>query len=339
MHVALYYPSVVPPPSWVKQSLLLFDAVSSIVPPGFDLRGEPDLHFMDAEGLWRRAEVDPSIGDFASFRAEVRNALDDFARDDRYLIGLDNHGPTTLAAAPDERLARIYLGKLGDLIENDLAAAGLSRQSGRGYLEVHEEVADTVLAITARRLASDTRDPAERIVTSTDSGRAYRDAFGPTELRNRAECTALLLEGMLPTPDEATSIPDVVDFRDRHSKEVMEFRVALNDLARRIATSTDPVTALGDCVDELRSAKVQVDAAARQRGLILRATGAVALVGGSALAASGLAEPAALWAFQGAGVFVASELIRATAARPGQPEPFAFLHKAELAFGGTLPAP
>ena len=54
--VALYYPYVSPPTGWLKQSLLMFERLSSIVAPG-TRPASGDLGWLASEGVWTPTHV------------------------------------------------------------------------------------------------------------------------------------------------------------------------------------------------------------------------------------------------------------------------------------------
>src|SRR3984885_12826618 len=82
MEIALHYPYIIPSLDWMKQSLLLSDRISSIVPPGYrpgddfppgtahrDL--EPHLRWLENEGHWVGVQPVRSI-----WRRELGNVID-----------------------------------------------------------------------------------------------------------------------------------------------------------------------------------------------------------------------------------------------------------------------
>jgi len=60
---ALYFPYIEPPEPWIKQSLLLSDTLSSIVPAEDHMEGLPHvLKWLEGEGLYQPAVVRARAG-------------------------------------------------------------------------------------------------------------------------------------------------------------------------------------------------------------------------------------------------------------------------------------
>src|SRR5689334_15221625 len=58
MECALFYPRVVPPKSWIKQSLLYWDIVGSVVHRDFWDDPDPDIAWLAERGHYETAQVD-----------------------------------------------------------------------------------------------------------------------------------------------------------------------------------------------------------------------------------------------------------------------------------------
>jgi len=165
---ALFYPYTIPPDSWIKEHLLLCDAVSSIVPEYAEV-SDPTLDWLRKEKAWLPTFAHDLI--VPGYREEIREALVHFADDDS--MSFRNHQ----YPSPPE-LRRLILGKLNDSIDQTLEELGLGKRQRKSYsyLVVHKDVAEVVLSITAKYLAADNRSSSERIILGTDNPKAARYA-------------------------------------------------------------------------------------------------------------------------------------------------------------------
>jgi hypothetical protein len=78
-----------------------------------------------------------------------------------------------------------------------------------------------VLAITAQYAAAELTDTDRLVVPSTDSVLGRRYASEPLPRRPRRAHYNVLLEGILPTPDDRASLADVIEFRRDHRDELL----------------------------------------------------------------------------------------------------------------------
>ena len=112
--IGLYYPYMAPSTSWLKQSLLMFENVTSIVSPTVRRRNA-DLEWLADEGIWSPSSVD--IGYSEGYRDEIKTALLEFAdRDDYHIV------------TPTLR-TRIYAGKLAQQLEQSMVDLRWQRSS------------------------------------------------------------------------------------------------------------------------------------------------------------------------------------------------------------------
>lgn len=340
----LYYPWMVPPESWVKRSLLLFDEVASMVPWNYEDE-DPLLEYLHRERLWR--SMTPAVLSQdrlfkeSAYYDEIGCMLENYRakREPRAILTpparLQAVGIAGLRYQPANRWVQIHLGKLDKGIETTLQGSGVANydEETRTW-SVDADVAELVLSITARHIADAATAFGRRTVVSTDSVLAHDSAFAPLAPLDRDACWTVLMDCVIPAFGRDVSIEEVVRFRDKHRDAVMDFRVTLNDFTARVAASPDPTTTLNDCIDALLAARQRVVSAAEASEIQLRRAKVIAVVGIVAAAAAGPIEigPLAAWAFQGIGITIGAELMRRAAARPREADPMALLYELEGRF-------
>lgn len=324
---ALYFPYIEPPEPWIKQSLLLSDTLSSIVPADDRMEGlPPSLQWLESEGLYRPAVVRDGLG--PDYVSDVEDVLLKFADEPEYRF--------TGSAFPDaSSLDRIYLGKLTSHVEGLLQQLQLCKV-GRfgGSVAVHRDVAGVLLAVTARHYAASQSGRHGAITPSSNLDSSIDHAFaGASRLDVLHMCQQVVFQDVLPVPGDAFSLQDVVDFRRTYDDELAEFRLAIADLVRGAAGQTD------DSAEIVRSTLDNVDAAVRRLQRASEGKGRRLLTGAGAMLLTGAAvrigtdadtlQSLAAGAMFSTGTGVAKRVIR------GRPErdPLAYAFQARLTFG------
>jgi hypothetical protein len=325
INTALYYPYIDPPVDWMKRSLLLFEAVSSIVPDDYDWHS-PELAWLEREGCWRPTRA--RWLDDPTFHDDVETALLTFADHRRFKFDPALAPPTT----PD----RLALGKLNHQIEDSLLQLQLAQPGNPRYLQVHPEVGAVILAVTAKYLAVHDRAADSRLIPTTDLQLDADHAFSAemqTPLAHR--CLELALSGLLPVPGPDVSLRDVIDFRERHDLEVRSFRSALRLLLDEVAASDQPVEVIRRFREHIEDVAAALAAAARHRRLAVAGGTAAVLLSGAA--ATALLEPSTVhWVFDGLGTTIGIGLAERRARRTERrldPGPFSYVYEAARAFG------
>jgi hypothetical protein len=328
--VSLYYPYIEPPVEWMKQALLISDAISSIVPPN-QLRLNDDMTWLSDQGLWRGTLVRWPYGEIAAYRSEIEGTLLEFADVPRYRI-------RNAATEPRGNLTGLHLGKLQYEVEDALTGLQLAARNHHGEgLLVHAEVAGLILSITAKYLCSENRDPDTRLIPATDQPTAARYAHAPLDHSpDRSTCYELLLAGLTPVPGPGVPLGDIVDFRTRYRDELLRFRQELSRLVDAVRLNEDPLDAVRSARQDLEAAISNVKGAASQgRGLRLVA-GAVSVLGLSVVARHLVPEDTIRWVFDGFGTTASAIAIARVMRRSSSHQPFSYLVRAADTFSNPL---
>src|SRR5215467_11916737 len=154
MDLALYYPFIIPSQNWMKQSLLFFDGIASIVPEDFDYRplspsltnydNLADLEWLQAEGLWYPTYVHDISSDLFERELQLEIAT------------LSHHPELRDEAGRAPLLSTILSDKFADFVEDWLLHARIAQRSG-GNLAVPDYALLAIMSVAAKWAAYDGR--------------------------------------------------------------------------------------------------------------------------------------------------------------------------------------
>jgi hypothetical protein len=315
MEVALYYPNIVPPLDWMKQSLLFFDSISSVAPMDHALRddlikgsAEPEVaeawRWLENGGYWT-----PAIArDLTESNLGIPNLEDALE---------------VLATAEIDRSDKIWVvparGRapldrtLNLSFRERLLAGGAARVDG-GYLLMPNHFRIAIQAIISLHAAQHPEtclgfdQTTRRVTPSTDDEVWFRMATKASlgdgsGMPKRSDCYQILLDGLLPVPGPAVSLPDIIAFKNNYRDELLSFRSAVNEMLAQVLEAPSPRDAIMDHRNNIELARIQINKAARSRRLSL--TGAAATIAtGIAVTDHFGGYEAVKWIFDGIGVAI-----------------------------------
>jgi hypothetical protein len=327
MDVALYYPYIVPPLAWMKQSLLFFDTISTIVPIGY--RGRVDLpaltanddnadalQWLEKEGHWIPVTSD-FMGDERQFTYDLFRAINALAE----------------VKAGHEDLSKVETSdligrKLAERFQKRIVSSGLATVKGK-YLEMPTYALyaiQSVIATHTIRLPGYAFPSGQLAITaSTDSVEYFKfitepmggslDVPGDSQSivyryyeyyfreDERSHCYQVLLDGLLPVPRPTVPLSTIIAFRESYRDELFAFRIAVNEMLRDALESDAPTRRIMDHRAKIELALEQVHRAARSRKIELGAA-AITIATGIATTAFAGGLPAIKWVFDGIGAAV-----------------------------------
>jgi hypothetical protein len=299
--VAINYPSILPPASWLRRSLLLFDACACIVDPGFWKRVDPGLTWLIENG-----HFEPLTPDSLSSAS-----IDTIVREFESAVALL---PRSAFDAPKNE--RIYLGKLPEEILAELARHGLADRRERSFW-VTPAVQQLVLASIGQQMAMvrSSFEYGQPAIYSlhTDNIDLEQWLFGSIPGRKSLDARELLISGLLPTPSEDHSYEDIIAFRNEHSDALYGQWAVIEAILKPDSDVYDVAAAQNRI--ELAIASLKRDN--RYRKWIATAGGAIVAITGVGLSGrvGHWLDPSEVqWIFDGVGtsasVAVASRMIR-----------------------------
>ena len=223
----LYYPSIViNNPQWIRQSILYWDAIGSIVPSGMErfLKDSDDTQILMDQGLYKIYRPDAYVQTNERLARELETALDD----KRFTKSLPKE---------DRYNGWIYSYKFApDLIENLVKRSIAKRISDKVYLS--HSIASLYMSLLAKHMAND--DVNAITTPSTDDTDSLRFAFPSIGGEKSMNVMNLSLHNVLPVPAEGTRLINIIKFKQRRKDELLQFRQTIYEHQDKIKQLQDP---------------------------------------------------------------------------------------------------
>lgn len=222
----LYYPYYeVREEAWVKEALLYWDMVATIVPVDVDPRGFKgslyrELAEHDAVEAW---PVSGWVRD-----ETARRVLD--------LVDAGKH-----SQLPEGPPFLLNFGKLSTELTEGLQERGLEAKRKGSEVEVDFQVGALVMCTLAHHLGERTQS---RAVTDDHAlGAAFISVLSATQRTQNLE-EVISRDLQVAVPDlRNINLSNWLEFRSKHPKELSAYRTAVDSLAREIAGAEDPAEA------------------------------------------------------------------------------------------------
>lgn len=354
----LYYPTInVPTGTWLRQALLYWDKVGSIVPQSYDddttergiARYGSDIHRLYDERIFRPFNPDllmrSDSGEIQQFSQELKSEL----RNQKFASLLPPRAERKLDVA-------IYKQKLTDSVFSHLRKLGLAEErheTREDYYCYYFERRAALLYMTllAKYLAKVDRSG---ITTPSTDQRIYLNlSHMPAKRTDAAVCLSTKLKDMLVVPSNETPIKDILAFRKQHRLQLLDFRRELDSFQAELEKCQDD----SEITSKATKFSEKIELEVGKLGTSLRKSGITtilgslqafikanspAIVGGAAVLAGAAATltaipvPIVLAGAGGVGAIeVAAHLIKRSDDRTAvfDGNPFSYLYLAKKEFG------
>jgi hypothetical protein len=321
MRIAVFYPARSPSGSWLRQTLLYWDVVSSVVDEDFTQNLPADLAQLRRDGLYEPLQMSEmrSTKLHDEFMAELSATVEGLAKKLK-----SERVSTSLYLAP---------GKFPHHVIDELCSwrvAQEDRDTHRVYLK--PSVLSPIIATTAKYLTLELSSPNRTYVLHTDQPSAQGMAFGSRD--GSQDCLALTLREFLPLPGADVPLSQVIDFRNKHERELREFRVAIADLITVAASQPDSLDLMRD---RLQGSLLALEAATHRSHFawIIGSLAILLLTTATVVDPTGIVASAIPWVFSGIGVTAAVDARQRKADVPRGlvgPRELAYLTTARKAF-------
>ncbi len=243
----LYYPTIdIQDGTWLRNAILYWDEVSSIVPyenyPDFS----PELLYLQELGVYKA--VYPQDLFFSEFAEDFCDSIvRRISTYDQSRIKMLNNGFQNGRVRIHKN--KIYAPALHELIHyKKLPTRLLDYFSDKKYVRDYNsggwmEIDSKIAQIYMRTLAEYSIKCSNKdIVLGTDkssySREIYNDSRNRTDLR--AQCCKINIEQCLPQPSMDVSYEDILDFKIRRKDELNAFRDKIRELETNIYTANTP---------------------------------------------------------------------------------------------------
>lgn len=205
----LYYPSIIiENPSWIRQSILYWDEIGSIVPLEFNydrvFDKSYDMQILRREGLYKAYCPE-------DFDLENSNLIDEFM----YLVSTGNISPY-----PDNStdLSWLFASKFYDIHAIRVLPFAIQKAN---KVFMKKQLVLLYMSLFAKYLAN--ADQESIVSPGTDSTINLQLAFPSTSSENFPGLN-LSLYNVLPTPRENVQVADIIKFKSRRRDELLQLR-------------------------------------------------------------------------------------------------------------------
>lgn len=233
----LYYPTIsVPTSSWLRQALLYWDQVASIVPGDLDESAEfytPDVQYLQSVDQFRPIDPHELFSHESGSVQRVRQFEEDF---------LAKLTSPLFAGYLGERShwlldSAIHADKISCTMYEHLASLGLAREdsSMEDWYLFERKTALLYMSVLAVHLA-------DLDVQSTVPGTDRRDYEGfayDASSREGYACLDIRFGDVLPIPTDDVPLADIVGFKERHRDDLLGFRMEVQQFQEKLWQSRD----------------------------------------------------------------------------------------------------
>lgn len=240
----LYYPTInIQDGSWLRNAILYWDEVSSIVPyenyPDFS----PELLYLQELGVYKA--VYPRELFFSEFAEDFCDSI--VKRISAYESRATNNGTQNGRVRVHKK--KIYAPALHELIHyRKLPPQLLDYFGDKRYINDYNtdgwmEIDNKIAQIYMRTLAEySIKCSGKDIVLGTDTSTHSREIYSPS--RNRADiqaqCCKINIVNCLPQPSMDVSFEDILEFKNRRKDELNAFRAKIRELETNIYNADSP---------------------------------------------------------------------------------------------------
>lgn len=237
----LYYPTIdIQDSTWLRNAILYWDEVSSIVPyenyPDFS----PELLYLQELGVYKA--IYPQELFFSEFAEDFCNSI--VKRISAYELRTTNNGTQNSRVRMHKN--KIYAPALHELIHyRKLPPQLLDYFGDRRYINDYNtdgwmEIDSKIAQIYMRTLAEySIKCSSKDIVLGTDTFTHNREIYSYSLNRAdlQAQCCIINVENCLPQPSMDVSFEDLLDFKIRRKDELNAFRAKIRELETNIYNS------------------------------------------------------------------------------------------------------
>jgi len=239
----LYYPTInIPADEWLRNALLYWDEVSSIVPDSWDgyaIALSPNIHYLKDEGQFRPISPDTLFRanreTIAQFESEFFEIIE--SQNFRSLLAQSRFVSYT-EIHRDKIFSRVHRDKITYNISNKLRDLQLidEYQSNGEWWYFENNTALLYMSLLAKYLAD---VDSESTVIGTDNGVYEKFNFKTVDRKQGFPVVNFNLNNILPTPKDNVPFEKIIDFKRKRKDNLLHFRKTLYDFQFQIAKSTN----------------------------------------------------------------------------------------------------
>lgn len=234
----LYYPTIsIPTGKWLRQSLLYWDEVGSIVPQRYEddtplLAYSPDIQYLKTEGVFRPFRPDESL---------FRQGYDKpYEFEEEFKAILASPAFQRLIPPRQDRTlsSKIHRDKISENLFYFLNREGLAKQDENDYMwfQFESNTALLYMAVLAKHIADEDIDST---VPGTDLPVYENLVFQTMSESEGIACLATGFWNFLPVPREDVSLSTILEFKRKRRNELLNFRQLLDEFQESLKSCQD----------------------------------------------------------------------------------------------------
>ena len=230
----LYYPKIaIPDGAWLRQALLYWDRIGSIIPREIDRAGHDlqDLHTLYELNVYRSYNPEDFIAGDQRLRIEFEQEFIHISKKPSFWRRL----PPPEARRFD---STIHIAKITDNLSEYIQSKGLAilRDRYDSWYQFERSSAWLYMALLAKYMADSAE---ETTIPGTDFG-LFKDFIFQTEKRYfSASCFELTLQDILPVPSQNTPLEKILEFKTKRRDELTSFREVIWDIQNELKNSQE----------------------------------------------------------------------------------------------------
>ena len=230
----LYYPKIaIPDGAWLRQALLYWDRIGSIIPREFDRAGHDlqDLHILHELNVYRSYNPEDFIVGDQRLRIEFEQEFIHISKKPSFWRRL----PPPEARRFD---SPIHIAKITDDLSEYVQSKGLAilRDRYDSWYQFERSAAWLYMSLLAKYMADSAE---ETTIPGTDFG-LFKDFIFQTEKRYfSASCFELTLQDILPVPSQNTPLEKILEFKTKRRDELTSFREVIWDIQNELKNSQE----------------------------------------------------------------------------------------------------
>ena len=234
----LYYPTIdIKDSAWLRNALLYWDSISSIVPYDDYSDFSPELRYLQRCGIYKPVfPRDLFCSEYASdFTHAIVTKLDRYKRRSNQQYTRRNfiaiHRNKVYAPALHELIH--YRKVEPALLEYFADRNFINDYNCEGWMEIDAGVASIYMQTLAEFVV---KCCSEDAVIGTDLCKYQSQIYTPTKPRGNTACISLALNNCLPQPTMNIGFEELLDFKNEHKDELAEFRKKLREFEKTLST-------------------------------------------------------------------------------------------------------
>jgi len=230
----LYYPKIaIPDGAWLRQALLYWDRIGSIIPRELDRADQDiqDLHTLYELNVYRSYNPENFIAGDQRLRIEFEQEFIHISKKPSFWKRLP---------PPESRRfdSPIHIAKITNNLSEYIQSKGLAilRDRYDSWYQFERSAAWLYMSLLAKYMADSAE---ETTIPGTDFG-LFKDFIFQTEKRNfSASCFELTLQDILPVPSQDTPLEKILEFKTKRMDELISFREVIWDIQNELKNSQE----------------------------------------------------------------------------------------------------